>query len=129
LSQFLTLGEISPRQVWHVARQAMMQGAADAEAFIKQLVWREFGYHLMYHTPHITTGNWSEKWDHFPWQEDEDHPHVLGVETGAHGHPIDRRGHARNLCDGLYAQSRTDECWILFDKASVDALAHWAKMV
>ena len=66
LSQFLTLGEISPRQVWHVARQAMMQGAADAEAFIKQLVWREFGYHLMYHTPHITTGNWSEKWDHFP---------------------------------------------------------------
>ncbi|MGB1443066.1 MAG: cryptochrome/photolyase family protein [Paracoccaceae bacterium] len=88
LSQFLTLGEISPRQVWHVACQALMQGAADAEAFIKQLVWREFGYHLMYHTPHITTGNWSEKWDHFPWQEDEDHPHVLAWKQGRTGIPL-----------------------------------------
>lgn len=88
LSQFLTLGEISSRQVWHVAQRALLNGSSDAEAFIKQLVWREFGYHLMYHTPHITHSNWSDKWDHFPWQEDAAHPHVIAWKQGRTGIPL-----------------------------------------
>jgi deoxyribodipyrimidine photo-lyase len=31
------------------------------------VVWRDFAYHLVYHTPHIVERNWREEWDGFPW--------------------------------------------------------------
>ncbi len=71
LSENLTYGEISPRQCWHAGQDAMRAGKAGAETFLKELVWREFAYHLAYHTPHITTDNWRPEWDAFPWNEDE----------------------------------------------------------
>ncbi len=70
LSENLTYGEISPRQMWHAGRQAMQQGAAGAEHFLKEIVWREFAYHLVYHSPHILSSNWREGWDAFPWRDD-----------------------------------------------------------
>ena len=73
LSENLTYGEISPRSCWHAGRQALHDGKADAETFLKELVWREFAYHLTYHTPRIVSHNWNEKWDSFPWQGDGDH--------------------------------------------------------
>ena len=85
LSENLSLGEISPHQCWHAGRRAMEMGAAGAETFLKELVWREFSYHLMVHTPHILTANWKEAWDAFPWQTDEDHPHVTAWKQGRTG--------------------------------------------
>ena len=38
--------------------------------FLKELVWREFAYHLLWHTPSITTRNWRAEWDAFPWRPD-----------------------------------------------------------
>jgi deoxyribodipyrimidine photo-lyase len=73
LSENLTYGEISPRSCWHAGWQALHDGKADAETFLKELVWREFAYHLAYHTPRIVSDNWHEKWDGFPWQGDGDH--------------------------------------------------------
>ncbi|MCC1492276.1 deoxyribodipyrimidine photo-lyase [Cognatishimia sp. F0-27] len=71
LSENLSLGEISPAQCWHAGRRAMEEGKPGAETFLKELVWREFAYHLMFHTPRLLTGNWREEWDAFPWNEDE----------------------------------------------------------
>ncbi len=76
LSEHLSLGEISPRQCWHAAQRALAEGKPGAETFSKQLVWREFAYHLLFHTPHIATENWKAEWDAFPWNEDMAHPHV-----------------------------------------------------
>ena len=70
LSENLTYGEIGPRMVWHGGMRAMMEGRAGAEHFLKELVWREFAYHLLHHSPHITTRNWREEWDGFPWRDD-----------------------------------------------------------
>jgi deoxyribodipyrimidine photo-lyase len=70
LSQNLALGEIGPRTVWHGAMRALHEGRRGAETFAKEIVWREFAYHLMYHTPHITMGNWKPEWDAFPWRGD-----------------------------------------------------------
>ena len=70
LSENLTYGEISPRQVWHGGMRAMLEGRAGAEHFLKELVWREFAYHLIYHTPEITTRNWRPEWDSFDWRGD-----------------------------------------------------------
>ncbi len=67
LSENLTYGEISPRQCWHAGLRAQHEGKRGAEHWLKELVWREFAYHLMYHTPQILSRNWREGWDAFAW--------------------------------------------------------------
>ena len=86
LSENLTHGEIGPRRVWHAAWAAMERGDAGAETFLKELVWREFSYHLMHHTPHILTGNWRAEWDAFPWRGDG--PDALRWMQGMTGEPF-----------------------------------------
>ncbi|MEL7152061.1 MAG: deoxyribodipyrimidine photo-lyase, partial [Pseudomonadota bacterium] len=58
LSENLAWGEISPAALWHAGVRALEEGKAEAETFLKEVVWREFAYHLVWHTPHITSGNW-----------------------------------------------------------------------
>lgn len=70
LSENLAWGEISPRRIWSASERAIHEGAAGAEHFRKELVWREFAYHLMHHTPHILAQNWRADWDDFPWRDD-----------------------------------------------------------
>jgi deoxyribodipyrimidine photo-lyase len=48
----------------------MERGSAGAETFLKEMVWREFAYHLLFHTPHIASANWRPEWDSFPWRGD-----------------------------------------------------------
>lgn len=88
LSEHLALGEISARQCWHAGWRALNEGGAGAETFLKELVWREFSYHLAYHTPHLLTGNWKQDWDAFPWQTDPNHPHVRAWKMGRTGIPF-----------------------------------------
>lgn len=85
LSENLTYGEISPRQCYVAGRQALEDGAGGAETFLKELAWREFAYHLAYHTPHIVSENWRETWDAFPWSTDPDAPELLAWKQGRTG--------------------------------------------
>jgi len=70
LSENLTYGEISPRAVWHAGLRAWNEGKKGAEHFLKELVWREFAYHLLFHTPRITDHTWREEWRAFDWRPD-----------------------------------------------------------
>ena len=70
LSEPLAYGEISARACWRAGWAAMEAGATGAEHFLKELIWRDFATHLVFHTPHITRANWREGWDSFPWRED-----------------------------------------------------------
>ncbi len=70
LSENLTYGEISPRTIWHRGQRAMDEGHKGAEHFLKELVWREFAWHLMWYAPEMRTKNWRESWDVFPWDGD-----------------------------------------------------------
>lgn len=85
LSENLALGEITPHQCWHAAARALDEGKRGAETFMKELVWREFAYHLMWHTPRILDQNWKEDWDAFPWHTDENSAHVLAWKQGRTG--------------------------------------------
>lgn len=85
LSENLTYGEISPATIWHAGLRAMQEGAKGAEHFLKELVWRDFAWHLMFHTPHIATDNWREGWDGFPWRDDPDAPDLLAWKQGRTG--------------------------------------------
>ena len=70
LSENLTWGEISARSCWHAGQRALQDGSKGAETFLQELVWRDFAHHLAYHTPRLTTENWREEWDGFPWRDD-----------------------------------------------------------
>ena len=73
LSENLTYGEISPRRVWHAALAAEERdpsAARGAEAFRRELGWREFAWHLLHHAPHLTHRAWRPEWDDFPWRDD-----------------------------------------------------------
>ena len=72
LSEHLALGEIGVRQVWHAALGALHEGAAGAEAFLRELVWREFAAHLMYHFPGMAHRPWRPGWDAFAWRGDSE---------------------------------------------------------
>jgi len=86
LSENLTYGEIGIREVWHAGLRARAEGQAGAESFLRELAWREFAYHLMHHTPQITTANWKPEWDSFPWRGDSDE--VLRWRQGLTGEPF-----------------------------------------
>ena len=85
LSENLTYGEIGPRAIWHAAQRARQEGGRGAETFLKELVWREFAYHLVHHAPQITSRNWREGWDRFPWSTDDDAAQVLAWKQGRTG--------------------------------------------
>lgn len=90
LSENLAWGEISPRVLWAAGQRAMAEGAQGgmgAEHFLKEVVWREFAYHLVYHTPHITTSCWRPEWDGFGWDRSEDAA-VLTWQQGRTGVPF-----------------------------------------
>ncbi|KIC21241.1 cryptochrome/photolyase family protein [Leisingera sp. ANG-Vp] len=71
LSENLAWGEISPHRLWHLGLAAMGHGGQGTETFLKEVVWREFAYHLMHHSPGILTRSWRPEWEAFPWQEAE----------------------------------------------------------
>jgi deoxyribodipyrimidine photo-lyase len=86
LSENLTYGEISPRTVWAAGARALDQGAPGAETFLKEVIWREFAWHLLHHTPHLATENWRPDWNGFPWRGDT--PDAERWRRGLTGEPI-----------------------------------------
>lgn len=67
LSPHLRFGEVSPRQVWHAARAA---GASGEATFLKEILWREFSYHLLWHRPELPEAPLQAGFAAFPWQPD-----------------------------------------------------------
>jgi deoxyribodipyrimidine photo-lyase len=122
LSENLTYGEMSARTCWWAGLRAMEEGKPGAETFLKELVWRDFAHHLVYHTPHIVDRNWREEWDAFPWNDRRRAQGGADLEKGAHGHGDRRCGDARDVCHGPDAQPRADAGGLLPDQAPDDPL-------
>jgi len=71
ISPYLRFGEISPHTCWHACRSPRIKaGEAAREIWAKELVWREFCYHLLHHNPDLATRNFNKKFDSFPWLDD-----------------------------------------------------------
>jgi len=87
LSPHLALGEISPATVWHATRGLTDRIAAeDVIHFRKELAWRDFSYHLLFHFPQLASKNWNARFDAFPWL---DAPDLLDRwKWGQTGYPI-----------------------------------------
>ncbi len=70
LSPHLHFGEISPMQLV-AALEAASHGSAErragGEAYLRELGWREFSHHLLYHFPESAERNLNPAFDAFPW--------------------------------------------------------------
>jgi deoxyribodipyrimidine photo-lyase len=85
LGAHLHFGAISPRQIlWALTARGLVERG---EFFLRELGWREFGHHLLYHYPHTTDAPLSPRFANFPWAEPD--PELLAAwQRGRTGIPI-----------------------------------------
>lgn len=91
LSPYFHFGEISVHQAWQAVTQRIgsnfYRGQDNAaESWLRQLGWREFAYHLLFHFPHTTEQPLNEKFAAMQWQENE--AHELLWQQGNTGYPL-----------------------------------------
>lgn len=85
LSPYLHFGDIGPRQVWKMVVDKA-GWTADSETFLKEVVWREFAYHVFYHLPDLPAEPMYDRFAEFPWQDD---PAALAAwQAGRTGYPM-----------------------------------------
>ena len=76
LSAHLHFGEISPHQIlWALEENAMNTRSATrdnaAEVFLRELGWRDFSHHLLFHFPTTPQQNLNAQFDRFAWAHDD----------------------------------------------------------
>jgi len=100
LSPHIRFGEISIRQI---AQSVQDNDNQDSEIFYKELVWREFSYHLLFHFPHLAHSNLQKKFDAFQWENKKDN--LIKWQKGLTGYPIVDAG-MRQLWNTGYMHNR-----------------------
>ena len=85
LSPYLHIGDISPRQIWKITVDRL-GWTHETEKFLKEIVWREFAYHVFYYLPEIPEQAMHNRFDAFPWQDDTQA--LVAWQTGQTGYPM-----------------------------------------
>ena len=101
LSPHLHWGGISPFYIWQ--KISNLQNNEHIAHFLSELGWREFSYYLLYHFPFIINQNLQEKFNSFPWLDDE--KYLLAWKKGLTGYPIVDAG-MRQLWQEGYIHNR-----------------------
>jgi deoxyribodipyrimidine photo-lyase len=83
LSPYLHWGELSPRQIWH---QTSRVHGAESLPFLRQLGWREFSYHLLFHFPELPSKPLRSSFEHFPWEVNTEA--IKAWQVGKTGYPL-----------------------------------------
>ncbi|MCI5073813.1 deoxyribodipyrimidine photo-lyase [Oricola sp.] len=87
LSPHLAFGEITPFQIWEATEERRGDApSSDMTKFRKELVWREFSWHLLVNFPDLPTANFNEDFDAFPWREPGED--LTAWQKGRTGYPI-----------------------------------------
>lgn len=80
LSPHLHFGEVSPRQIWHIAAKWR------SSQFMTEIGWREFAHHLLYHFPRTTNDPLRLEYQKFPWLDNP--KHLEAWQRGRTGVPL-----------------------------------------
>lgn len=86
LSPHLAFGEVSPHAVWRAAQANQQADRDDVTRYHKEIVWRDFAWHTLFHNPRLDSVNLDRRFDPFPWRD-----HDAGFEAwtrGLTGYPI-----------------------------------------
>lgn len=90
LSPHLHFGEVSPRQVWHAVTTACAGAPLErpgGEAFLRELGWREFAHHVLFHFPHTAEQPMQERFARYPWAADAT-AELAAWQRGRTGYPL-----------------------------------------
>jgi deoxyribodipyrimidine photo-lyase len=91
LSPHLHFGEIGPRQLWYAVtfwndRRESGKGDDGGMSFLRELGWREFNQHLLFHFPKLPIENVDDAFDAFEWRRDK--KGLTAWQRGRTGYPI-----------------------------------------
>lgn len=81
LSPHLSWGEISPHAIWRGAI-----GRPGGDAFLRELGWRDFQAHLLYHFPSLRRDVFQDKFRNFPYQKNAEE--LRAWQEGRTGYPL-----------------------------------------
>lgn len=86
LSPALHFGELSPNQIWDKVLAKYRGDEEGVECFLRQLGWREFAHHLLYHFPKTENEPLRKEFIQFPWKNE---PNQLKAwQKGMTGYPL-----------------------------------------
>lgn len=89
LSPHLHFGEIGPRQLVRMAIEICgCVTSGPAQPFVRELGWREFAHHLLYHYPHTSEEPLDERFTDFPWRIDGAEELLAAWQGGRTGIPL-----------------------------------------
>ncbi|MGB3654428.1 MAG: FAD-binding domain-containing protein [Rivularia sp. (in: cyanobacteria)] len=91
LSAALKFGAIGIRTVWKATEDALENSRSDEltnniRTWQKEVAWREFYQHAMYHFPELAAGAYRDAFKNFPWETNEEH--FQAWCEGKTGYPI-----------------------------------------
>ncbi|MDO8861856.1 deoxyribodipyrimidine photo-lyase [Haliea sp. E1-2-M8] len=123
LSPHLRFGEISPREIWHKARELAArnpQRQEQVDKFLSELGWREFSYHLLFHFPTIPEQPFKAQFADFPWLGSK--AQLRAWQCGQTGYPVVDAG-MRELWHTGYMHNRIRMVTASF--LTKHLLTHW----
>lgn len=125
LSPHLHFGEISPRRIIQAVIEAdqsrgLLSLSAPAEAFIRQLYWRDFAHHLLHHFPQTPTQPLYDKFRDFPWRKNK--RLFTAWRRGQTGYPVVDAG-MRELWETGWMHNRVR--MIVASFLVKDLMIHW----
>ena len=91
LSPYLAFGELSPRRVWVELTQRLdafefPNQENSVWAWLRQLVWREFSHHLLFHFPKTTDQPLNARFEKMQWLENDEL--FVRWQQGTTGYPL-----------------------------------------
>ncbi len=90
LSPHLHFGELGPREIWHATRRFALQRGQHTSwresQFLRELGWREFAHHLLFHFPGTPEQPLRERYASFPWKSNA--TALKAWQFGRTGYPI-----------------------------------------
>ncbi|MTJ55519.1 deoxyribodipyrimidine photolyase [Anabaena sp. UHCC 0253] len=123
LSAALKFGVIGIRTVWQITIEALANSNseevnASIQTWQKELAWREFYQHAMYHFPELANGAYRDTFKTFPWRNNE--TYFQAWCEGKTGYPIvdaamrqlNETGWMHNRCRMIVASFLTKDLMI-----------------
>ena len=131
LAPYLSFGQISVKLMFHylinksTERQCSLF-EKQVNSFIRQLIWREFSYYLLYHYPFTVYKPLNKSFENFPWDKEEE---LLRVwQKGKRVIRLLMR-ECENYGKQVLCITGRDGCSLFSCKAFVNSVARRSKMV
>ncbi|MDQ2979543.1 MAG: DNA photolyase family protein, partial [Acidobacteriota bacterium] len=86
LSPHLHFGTISPRTIASAAAAAGPSAGAASSKFLRELAWRDFYHHVLFHIPRVARESFRSELDSMEWREDPEA--VSAWREGRTGYPL-----------------------------------------